>query len=98
MVNPKPDSIYQNWEKLKPGIVMATEEGDYQVLEKPTFTGWTVKDLHTKERRNLDLIKEMTEMRYIGRLHNQTEDWIHIINDENQIIFLEQNLKSSGVS
>ena len=69
---------------------MATEEGDYQVLEKPTFTGWTVKDLHTKERRNLDLIKEMTEMLYIGRLHDQTEDGIHIINDEDQIIFLEK--------
>ena len=69
---------------------MATEEGEYLVLEKPTFTGWNVVDLHTKERRNLELIKDMTEMRYVGRLHNQTEDGIHIIDDEDQIIFLEK--------
>ena len=49
---------------------MATEEGEYLVLEKPTFTGWNVVDLHTKERRDLELIKDITEMRYVGRLHN----------------------------
>ena len=63
VVSSKPDSIYQNLEKLKPGIVMATEEGEYLALEKPTFTGWSMIDLHTKERRDLELVKDMTEMR-----------------------------------
>ena len=31
VVSSKPDSIYQNLEKSKPGIVMATEEGEYLV-------------------------------------------------------------------
>ena len=29
-------------------------------------------------------------MRYVGRLHNHTKDGIHIIDDEDQIIFLEK--------
>ena len=32
-VKPKPDSIYRNYEKLKPGVVMVTESGDYLTLE-----------------------------------------------------------------
>ena len=52
---------------------MATEEGEYLALEKPTFTGWSTINLHTKERKDLEPVKDMTEMRYVGRLHTQTE-------------------------
>ena len=76
---------------------MATEEGEYLVLEKPTFTGWNVVDLHTKERRDLELIKDMTEMRYVGRLHNQTKEGIHIIDDNDQIIFLEKGAHNKKI-
>ena len=37
IVTPKPDSIYQNLEKLKPGIVMATEEGEQARLSWATL-------------------------------------------------------------
>ena len=90
MISPKPDSIYQNLEKLKPGIVVATEEGECLALEKPTFTGWSTINIHTKERRDLELVKDMTGMRYVGRLHSQTKEGIYVVNDDDQIIFVEK--------
>ena len=90
MVSPKPDSIYQNFGKLKPGFVVVTEEGECLTLEKPTFMGWSTVNIHTKERRDLELVKDITGMRYIGMLHSQTKEGINIVNDDNQIVFVEE--------
>ena len=68
VVSPKPDSIYQNYGKLKPGVVVATEKGEYLTLEKPTIMGWRTVNIHTKETKDLELVKDMAEMRYIGML------------------------------
>ena len=38
-ISPKPASIYQNYGKLKPRVVVVTGEGEYLVLEKPTTMG-----------------------------------------------------------
>ena len=48
-----------------------------------------MNDLHAKERRDLDPMINMTEGRYVGKLHNQTKEEIHII-DEDQIILSEK--------
>ena len=69
---------------------MATEEGECLVLEKPTFMGWSTINIHTKERRDLELVKDMTGMRYVGRLHSQTKEGIYVVNDDDQIIFVEK--------
>ena len=90
VVSPKPDSIYQNYGKLKPGVVVVTEEGEYLTIEKPTITGWSMVNIHTKERKDLELINDMTGMRYIGMLHSQTEEGVNIVNDDNQLVFVEE--------
>ena len=51
---------------------MVTEEGEYLTLEKPTTMGWSTINIHTKERKDLELVKDMAGMRYIGMLHSQT--------------------------
>ena len=48
-----------------------------------------MNDLHEKERRDLDPTITMTEERYVGKLHNQTKEKIHNI-DEDQIILSEK--------
>ena len=68
MVSLKPDSIYRNYGKLKPGAMMVTEEGEYLTLEKPTSMGWNTINIHTKEKKNLELVKDMAGMRYTGQL------------------------------
>ena len=88
-VSPKPDSIYQNYGKLKPGVVVATEKGEYLTLKKPTIMGWRTVNILTKETKDLELVKDMAEMRYIGMLDSQTEEGVNIVNDDNQLVFVE---------
>ena len=89
VVSPKPDSIYQNYGKLKPGVVVATEKGEYLTLEKPTIMGWCTVNIYTKETKDLELVKDMAEMRYIGMLDSQTEEGINVVNDNNQLTFVK---------
>ena len=86
-VSPKPDSIYQNYGKLKPGVVVATEKGEYLTLEKPTITGGRTVNICTKETKDLELVKDMAG--YIGMLDSQTEEGVNIVNDNNQLVFVE---------
>ena len=89
VVSSKPDSIYQNYGKLKPGVVVATEQGEYLTLDKPTIMGWRTVNIYTNETKDLELVKNMAEMRYIGMLDSQTEEGVNIINDDNQLISVE---------
>ena len=75
-ISPKPDSIYPNYGKLKPGVVVVTEEGKYLTLDKPTTIGWSTVNIHTKEREDLELVKDMIGMRYIGMLDSQTKEGV----------------------
>ena len=88
-VSSKPDSIYQNHGKLKPGVVVATEEGEYIILEQPTILGWRTTNLSTKETKDLELVRDMAEMRYMGMLDSQTEEGINIVDDDNKIVFVK---------
>ena len=97
VVSPKPDSIYQNYGKLKPGVVVVTEEGEYLTLEKPTIMGWSTVNIHTKERKDLELVKDMTGMRYIGMLDRQTKEGVNIVNDDNQLVFVEEGAYSKKI-
>ena len=63
---------------------MATEKGDYLALEKPTIMGWRTVNINTKETKDMELVKDMAEMRYIGKLDSKTDEGINIINDDNQ--------------
>ena len=89
-ISPKPDSIYRNYGKLKPGVMMVTEHGEYLTLEKPTNRGWNTINIHTRERKTLDLVEDMVGMRYVGMLRSQTKEGFNVINYDNQSVFVEE--------
>ena len=80
-ISAKPDSIYQNHGKLKPGTVVVSDDGDYIILEQPTILGWNTTNINTKETKDLELVRDMAEMRYLGKFDSSTEEGIFIIND-----------------
>ena len=88
-VQPKPDSIYENAARLKKGVVVVDDSGNYLTLVKPTVNGWTTQNVNTKEERNLELIKDMADMRFIGTLESETEEGINVINVNDERIFVE---------
>ena len=83
VASPKQNAIYQNLGKLKPEVMVVTEKGEYLTLEKPTIMGWRTVNIDTKETKDLELVKDMAEMRYIGMLDSQTEEGVNIVNDDN---------------
>ena len=68
---------------------MATEDGEYIILEQPTILGWRTTNISTKETKDLELVRDMAEMRYMGMLDSQTEEGINIIDDDDKMIFVE---------
>ena len=71
---------------------MVTEEGEYLTLEKPTSMGWNTINIHTKEIKNLELVKDMAGMRFIGMLSSQTEEGVNVINHDDQLVFVEEGV------
>ena len=75
----QPDSLYANVDKLGQGDVMVNKNGDYFVLQDEADDHtWTAMDNYTKEIKKLDLVKDMTEMRYIGQLESEDEEGINV--------------------
>ena len=85
VVSAKPDSIYENVNNLKEGVVVVDEDGNYLTLVHPTALGWKVKNTNTKEVKELELIKHMTGMRYVGLLDEETEEGIYVIKDSSKV-------------
>ena len=81
MSDRRPDSIYENVDNLRPGVVMASQLGEYLVLVSPTSEGWRVRNMATQEESELELIKEMTELRFIGQLDSQEKEGLYVIRD-----------------
>ena len=81
MSDRRPDSIYENVDNLRPGVVMASQLGEYLVLVSPTPEGWRVRNMATQEESELELIKEMTELRFIGQLDSQEKEGLYVIRD-----------------
>ena len=73
---------------------MLTEEGEYLTLVKPTSMGWNTVNIHTKEKKNLELVKDMAGMRYIGMLSSQTEEGVNVTNYDDQLVFVEERAYS----
>ena len=82
LLDRRPDSLYENVANLKPGVAMVDQQGDYFVLVEPTEDGWKVRNLVTKQERNLELIKDMTGMRYIGILDEITTEGVNITKEQ----------------
>ena len=76
---------------------MVTEDGEYLTLETPTSVGWNTRNIHTKERKDLDLVKDMASMRYIGKLCSQTEEGFSVINYDDQFVFVEKRAYNKKV-
>ena len=69
--------------------MVATEKGEYLTLEKPTTMGWRTVNIDTKETKDLELVKGMTEMRYIGMMDSQTGKGINTVNENTQLVFVK---------
>ena len=80
----KPDSIYSNVNNLKPGVIVADEKGIYLQLIEPTVSGWIAANFNTKEVQELELVKDMTDMRFVGELQGQTDEGINMIDWQNK--------------
>ena len=81
MASPKQNAIYQNLRKLKPEVAVVIEKREYLTLEKPIIMGWRTVNIDIKETKNLKLVRDMTKMRYIGRMNSQIEEGINIVNE-----------------
>ena len=84
LLDKKPDSLYENVNNLKAGVAMVDQQGDYFVLLSPTADGWRVRSLVTQQEKELELIRDMTEMRYIGLLDSQTPEGVNVIKDQSK--------------
>ena len=84
VITARPDSIYENFNNLKPGVVVADDDGNYLSLVKPTATGWTVQNISSGEKKDLELVRDMTDMRYVGMLEEETPEGIMVVNSSQQ--------------
>ena len=66
--------------KYQPGVVVADDGGNYLSLVKPTATGWTVQNISSGEKKDLELVRDMTDMRYVGMLEEETPEGIMVVN------------------
>ena len=71
---------------------MVTEEGEYLTLEKPTSMGWNTINIHTRERKTLDLVEDIVGMRYVGMLRSQTKEGFNVTNYDDQSVFVEEGV------
>ena len=97
VVKPKPDSIYENAARLKKGVVVVDDRGNYLTLVQPTPTGWVTKNINTREEKNLELAKDMVDMRFIGQLESETEEGINVVNVNDERIFVEHGAYTKRV-
>ena len=67
-ISVKPDSIHQNHGKLKPGVVVASNDGDYISLEQPTIIGWSTTNLNTRETKDLESVKMFSTIFFIRKV------------------------------
>ena len=58
-------------------------------MEQPTILGWSTTNINTKETKDLELVRDMAEMRYLGRFDSKTEEGIFITDDDNKVVFIE---------
>ena len=79
----QPDSLYANADKLQQGDVLVSQEGKLLVLQdEKSDTSWTAVDLSTKKIQELDLVSDMTTMRFVGQLDSESEDGINVSTDD----------------
>ena len=45
--------------------------------------------MNTKETKDLELVRDMAEMRYMGRFDSQTKEGINIVDDHNGMVFVK---------
>ena len=66
---------------------MVDEKGNYLSLVNPTSLGWTVCNLNNKTISDLELVKDMADMRYIGLLEDQNEEGVNVVNAQGQSVY-----------
>ena len=85
----KPDSIYENINELKKGAVVVDQDGNYLMLIKPTPMGWTTQNISTKVMADMELVKDMVDMRFIGTLESESEEGINVVNINKERTFVQ---------
>ena len=97
VITARPDSIYENVNNLKPGVVVVDDAGNYMTLVRPTSTGWTVRNVSSKQESDVELVKEMVDMRYVGFLEEETADGVFVTNLNNEKTFVRHGDYNSKV-
>ena len=94
-VEPQPDSIYQNLDKLKEGVALAQpKSGKYYVLkQKITDNVWQAEDVGDKTVHNLDILNDMTSMRFIGEFVTEEEDGLSVNNDGQRVHYTRESFQ-----
>ena len=88
MTDSAPDSLYQNTDKLAQGDVMVTKKGKYVVLDQELDDmSWQAKDFITEERLQLDLIRDMAQMRYIGPVNSSNDEGFSVTSEDGSQVF-----------
>ena len=88
MIDPAPDSLYRNINKLTAGDVIVTKQGRYlELSEEQPDKGWTAEDVVSKELLTLDLVKDMAAMRYVGKIQDSSDQGLNVTNREGQQVF-----------
>ena len=87
-----PDSLYANVNNIKCGDVLVSDTGRYFVLEDMIdVETWSVKDVISKETQNMNLIRDMANMRYIGQLEEEQDEGLNITDTSGQQVFVANN-------
>ena len=91
--SPAPDSVFANKDKLSPGVAVVDRAGNYLELLHNQGDVWRAKNIATAEEVNLDLIKDISAMRFIGKFAN-SEDGITADNAEGvQTLYTKEDFK-----
>ena len=82
VIKPRPDSVYENRDRVKVGVTLATRNGEYIELLSINEDGsrWTARNLNTKQQIELDTIADLPSMRVVGQFDQQDGQGIFVIN------------------
>ena len=87
--------MFANKDKLSPGVAVVDREGNYLELLHSQGDVWRAKNIATAEEVNLDLIKDISAMRFIGKFAN-SEDGITADTAEGvQTLYTKEDFKQS---
>ena len=83
-----PDSIYSKLTDLQPGVTVADPvQGKYFVLQSRVGNVWKARDIASQNDQNLDLLHDLSGMRFVGIFQREEEEGVVVQDGDQQEIF-----------